>query len=68
MAQYLFGCTTCPAEIEKIQKVDDPFPKCEKCGADTRRLIAPSNFRLKGGCWAYDGYRGKEPVPFNAKL
>ena len=26
------------------------------CGAETEKLVSRSNFSLKGGCWAKDGY------------
>lgn len=29
---------------------------CPMCGKQSRRLISKSNFHLKGGAWAKDGY------------
>ena len=59
MPIYTYACEKCKAEVEEIQKLDDPPPpRCEKCGAEgsMKKTIAPSNFQLKGGGWASDGY------------
>lgn len=57
MPIYVFRCEKCDEEKEKLQKVDAPFPKCEKCGGDTYKAIVPSNFALKGEGWYKDGYQ-----------
>lgn len=59
MPIYVYRCDDCGAEEEVLQKADEPPPaKCEKCGKTNtmKRRIAPSNFALKGGGWADDGY------------
>lgn len=61
MPIYTYRCRECKAESEEIQKMDAPPPeKCEKCNAkDTlERTMGVSNFQLKGGGWASDGYSG----------
>lgn len=61
MPIYTYACSKCKAEVEEIQKFDDPPPpKCEKCGAEgsMTKTMSPSNFQLKGGGWADDGYSG----------
>lgn len=59
MPMYLYECSECKAETSEIQKFEDPAPKeCPNCGAkDTlTRQMSRSNFALKGGGWASDGY------------
>ena len=59
MPIYVYLCGKCKEEVEEIQKIDDPAPEeCPKCGKkDTlRKTMGVSNFQLKGGGWAEDGY------------
>lgn len=59
MPIYTYRCSKCKAEVEELQKYDDPAPEeCPECGArDTlSRELGVSNFQLKGGGWAKDGY------------
>lgn len=59
MPLYTYRCRQCKAEIEEIQKFDDPAPEaCPKCKAKgtLERTLAVSNFQLKGSGWAKDGY------------
>lgn len=55
MPLYLFECDSCANKFEIIQKTWEPPPLC-KCGAKTKKVISPFSFRLKGSCWAKDGY------------
>ena len=59
MPIYTYACEKCKAEIELIQKMGDPTPQtCEKCGKKNslKKTFGLSNFVLKGGGWAKDGY------------
>ena len=67
MPMYEYKCKDCGAVIETIAKVDDPAPTCTEsicatsgkprpCGGETQKLISKSDFHLKGGGWAVDGY------------
>ena len=59
MPIYVYQCSACDARVEEIQKFTDPAPpKCEKCGKDgtLEKQMGKSNFELKGGGWAKDGY------------
>lgn len=62
MPTYLYSCPQ-HLEFEHIQSIKDPplkeCPMCKKDGviSEVKRLIAPSNFVLKGGGWASSGYK-----------
>lgn len=53
MPIYEYRCTSCQAELEKLQKISDPpLVECPECGKDTLvKLISASSFRLKGSGW-----------------
>lgn len=60
MPIYEYACTNedCKAVSEKMRKVaeaDNPYA-CPQCGQETRRKVSATNFQLKGGGWAADGY------------
>lgn len=56
MPIYEFKCSSCKDKLERIQKLRDPPPVCEKCKVEMEKQISASNFELKGGGWAKDGY------------
>ena len=59
MPIYVYQCSACDATVEEIQQLTDPPPaKCDECGKpDTmKKKMTTSNFELKGGGWAKDGY------------
>ena len=62
MPNYEFKCKVCSVEFERTQKVNDALPSCEKCGAETQRLISQTSFRLPGIGWARDGYCSVTPL------
>ena len=39
MAIYVFKCKNCGKTVEKIQKYNDPIPKCPECGSDMFRTV-----------------------------
>lgn len=53
MPIYEYRCTSCSAELEKLQKISDPpLLECPECGRDGLvKLISASSFRLKGSGW-----------------
>jgi putative FmdB family regulatory protein len=53
MPIYEYRCTSCQAELEKLQKINDPpLVECPECGKDSLvKLISASSFRLKGSGW-----------------
>jgi len=59
MPLYVYECSACKKEIEELQKFDDPVPStCPHCQAKgtLQRKLGVSNFQLKGGGWASEGY------------
>ena len=65
MPLFEYQCDKCGHQVERLQKHDDPPPYCEPCGEALppeipymTRQISRTNFRLKGGGWAADGYAG----------
>ncbi len=59
MPLYTHRCTKCKAQVEELQKFDDPAPpECPQCKekGTLERVMGLSNFQLKGGGWAKDGY------------
>jgi putative FmdB family regulatory protein len=60
MPIFQYRCQRCEHEFETIQKRDAAVPKCAKCGHDiTTKIIAPSNFSLKGTGWYKTDYKNK---------
>ena len=64
MPIYTFQCEKCEHQFTRIQRMDDPNPPCSKadedesdeCGGETKKLMSPSSFHLKGGGWADENY------------
>ena len=63
MPLYLFECSDCGHQEERIQSYDSPPPVCgscdEKMPSETpfmERKIGRSSFVLKGNGWAKDNY------------
>jgi putative FmdB family regulatory protein len=59
MPIYTYACSKCKAEVEELQKFEDPPPPaCSSCKEEgsMKRQLSKSNFSLKGGGWADDGY------------
>lgn len=53
MPIYEYRCRDCGAELEKLQKLNDPvLRECPECGHESLvKLVSASSFRLKGGGW-----------------
>jgi len=59
MPIYEYKCPKCETEIEHLQRMTDKPPKCPECGHEPMtKLVSVTNFELKGGGWASDGYSG----------
>jgi putative FmdB family regulatory protein len=65
MPIYEYRCPLCEREVEKLQRMSEPPPKCDGVGSDDEKLhdpvpmkkiVSASSFALKGGGWAKDGY------------
>lgn len=65
MPLYEYECEKCGHRFDKLSKMTDPNPPCPRagdddtervCGGSTKKLISRSEFVLKGGGWAKDGY------------
>tara|TARA_R100001015_G_C4626998_1_gene186292 strand:+ start:879 stop:1064 length:186 start_codon:yes stop_codon:yes gene_type:complete len=56
MPIYEFECRECGDFVQKLQKYSDPFPVCEACKKEMRKLISKTSFSLKGAGWAKDNY------------
>jgi len=61
MPTYHYACNVCKHEFEAEQSIkDEPLLECPLCRVCALyRLIYPSEFVLKGDCWAKDGYEKK---------
>ena len=61
MPTYEYRCSKCKKEFEVVQRItDDPLKECTKCGGPVERLIAATNFILKGSGWYKSDYAPKE--------
>jgi len=57
MPTYEYRCSKCQKEFEVFQRItDDPVNECPKCGGSVERLIAATNFILKGNGWYKSDY------------
>ena len=57
MPIYEYECVGCGRRKENFQKDrDEHLIYCMGCQEMMRRVMSPSNFHLKGTCWAKDGY------------
>jgi putative FmdB family regulatory protein len=67
MPTYEYRCSKCRKEFEVFQRItDDPVKECPKCGGSVERLIAATNFILKGSGWYKSDYAQPE-VPSKAE-
>lgn len=55
MPIYVFVCTKCPNQFERIQKMDSQAPACDQCGAETERGIERVSRFIWGKGGAYNG-------------
>ena len=71
MATYAYECKSCGDDFEKqlpMAQFDDP-QACPGCGGDSRRVVVPVNFVLKGDGWTGKNMRIKEQMTRkNARL
>lgn len=53
MPIYEFQCKSCGAEVEVLQKINDPhLTDCEACGkAEMKKKVTAAAFRLSGAGW-----------------
>ena len=58
MPIYVYKCAKCGGTLKVLQKMDAPPPKC--CGKPAGKVMAPSNFVLKGKGWFRDGYQDQD--------
>ena len=58
MPIYEYRCPVCGHEVEVLQRLSDPPPKCEECEEEPvmEKQVSATSFSLKGGGWASDGY------------
>ncbi|MDF1525747.1 MAG: FmdB family zinc ribbon protein [bacterium] len=67
MPTYEYRCSKCKKEFEVVQRItDDPVKECTKCGGPVERLIAATNFILKGSGWYKSDY-ARPAVPSKAE-
>ncbi len=54
MPTYVYRCLSCEEEFEMILSIakSDSLQACEVCGSDSKKIITPTNFILKGDDWA----------------
>jgi putative FmdB family regulatory protein len=66
MPIYEYVCVKCKDKQEIITHTHDApeTVPCQQCGGTAERIISLSNFQLKGGGWAKDGYqKGTKTTP-----
>lgn len=56
MPIYEFECIECKNATQRLQSYSDPFPVCEDCNKQMKKLISKTSFSLKGRGWAKDNY------------
>ena len=56
MPMYEYECPKCHLTKEEIVRNADEEVQCPECGELMKRMVAKSNFALKGRGWAKDGY------------
>ena len=57
MPTYEYRCDDCGHQFEAFQKItDDPIGTCPQCEGHVQKLIAATNFILKGGGWHKTDY------------
>lgn len=56
MPIYTFRCIVCEKEFESLVKMGTKSMACEHCGKYAHKIQSLSNFILKGGGWASEGY------------
>ncbi len=55
MPIYNYECSVCKKKYESIQPMDTKTIQCT-CGETAKKVPSLTNFQLKGGGWAKDGY------------
>lgn len=68
---YPYSCRTCSSRWEEEQSMSSaPSTLCPKCGAqEAYREIRSTEFCLRGGGWAVDGYAlQKKQVKYERKV
>ena len=68
MPTYEYECLECKHRFDVFQSIKaDPITKCEKCGAQVRRVITPAPIIFKGSGFYVNDYRkgnsASRPVP-----
>lgn len=48
MPLYEYHCSECDWQFEKIQGIEDPLPRCPRCGGEVERILFPSSIHYKG--------------------
>ena len=67
MPTYEYRCQKCRQDFEVFQRItDEPVKECPECGGSVERLIAATNFILKGNGWYKSDY-GTPNVPSKAE-
>ena len=56
MPVYVYECPKCKKTAEIMSAWTQDGVKCMDCKIKMKRIIAPTNFILKGSGWAKDGY------------
>ena len=56
MPIYEFECSRCEDQFEELMRLSDPDPDCPACGAQVRKLISNTSFKLKGSGWYATDY------------
>jgi len=61
MPVFEFQCPGCRRIVEKLQRYEDPEPRCVVCNQPTKRKVSRTSFILKGGGWFKDSYSSEAP-------
>jgi putative FmdB family regulatory protein len=56
MPLYEYKCDECGALIERLMRVNEQAPDCERCDGEMSKQVSRSSFTLRGSGWARDNY------------
>jgi|YNPNPStandDraft_1061719.scaffolds.fasta_scaffold114960_2 putative FmdB family regulatory protein len=57
MPLYEFKCRSCNHVFESRIGVSDPYPACEVCGQEVRKVFHPTPIIFKGSGWHITDYK-----------
>lgn len=63
MPIYEYKCFNCGFITEKLQKINDiTNENCQTCNFTMKKIISPSNFKLKGTGWYKTDFKNTKSI------